>query len=256
MSSSVAVVIPSCDKYSDLWEAFFATLQLRWSDCPYPLFLVTNEINFKRENVSVIRIGEDRTWSANLAAALLLIPHDYVLLIMDDLFLKSRINEERVASLIDKCVSQEWDYLRLNPTPGPSRPGNANDGVGPIVKGDWYRSSTVMSLWRKEVLLDVLNPKENAWEFEIFGSDRTDKYQRWFASVDWNLPFHNVVIKGKLDPFALWELRSENIDIATHREVMGILDASILVLKRFRSKLMLLVPRAARRKIRSKFAPN
>lgn len=254
MNSGVAIVVHSCDKYSDLWSAFFETLQIRWSNCPYPIYLVTNHLNFTHKNVTTVQIGEDRTWSENLAAALASVPYPYVLLMLEDLFLKTHVDNERVTALIDTCVVQQWDYLRLNPTPGPPASTGTQGGVGPIPAGDWYRSATVMSVWRRDVLLNVLDPKENAWEFEIHGSSRTDQYPRWFASVDWNLPFLNVVIKGKIDPVALRNLRAINVTLQSTRPQLDLLDRGRLSLGRFRSNLMNLVPRRLRRAVRNRFA--
>ena len=56
---------------------------------------------------------------------------------------------------------------------------------------------------------------ENAWELEIFGGARTDKYERWFASERWNLPYYNVVIKGKIEPLALSRLRAMRVMATT-----------------------------------------
>ena len=62
------------------------------------------------------------------------------------------------------------------------------------------------------MLADVLNPNENAWELEIFGGARTDKYERWYACERWNLPYRNLVIKGKIEPLALTRLRDIGVE--------------------------------------------
>jgi hypothetical protein len=205
-------------------------------------------------DVAVIQVGEDRGWSANLAQALLSVPEKYVILLLDDLFVVDRVDGRSIVQLINRCVSDDWDYLRLNPTPGP--PCADQNQIGAIAPGDWYRSSTVMSVWKREVLLAVLDPAENAWEFEIFGSERTDKYTKWFASSKWNIPFENLVIKGKVNPFVMRKLRLANINIETSRPVMNFCEAVMLLMKQVRSKAMLLVPRAARRKLRTRFAAH
>ena len=40
-SVSCAVVVCSCDKYSDLWDPYFELFKKFWADCPYPVFLNT-----------------------------------------------------------------------------------------------------------------------------------------------------------------------------------------------------------------------
>jgi hypothetical protein len=217
--------------------------------------LLSNSVDFYEQEVNVLKLGKDCGWSSNLMTGLSLIPHQYIFLIMDDLFLKDTIDTKQIQSLVQLCVDNGWQYLRLNPTPGPPTAG-IKDRVGKIPVGDWYRSSTVMSVWKKQVLLNTLVPGENAWDFEILGSRRTDKHEQWFASVKWNFPFHNLVIKGKIDPFQLKQLQTSNIRIDTERPVMGVISSAMMLANKGRSKLMHLVPRKLRRKIRERFSPR
>lgn len=250
----VAIVVPSCDKYSDLWGALFQTLRRQWKYCPFQIYLLTNHIDYIDDGVATVKIGDDQSWSANLIRALKLIPQDYVFLFIDDLFLSSSVDEKRVRNLVERCVSQNWDYLRLNPTPGPARAQLIDSSVGQILPGDLYRPSTVLSIWRKDVLLDVLDPNESAWEFEVYGGARTDKYEQWYASKNWNLPYHNLVIKGKIDPIALCKIKLSGADIATDRPVMNYIESLLLILRRLRHSLFYkAIPRNTRRKIRSFF---
>ena len=41
-NSQYAVVVSSCDAYSDAWKPFFKLFFKYWSDCPFPIYLVTN----------------------------------------------------------------------------------------------------------------------------------------------------------------------------------------------------------------------
>lgn len=249
----IAIIVPSCDKYSDLWTAFFFNFNLRWSSCPFHVYLITNYAEFVSGNVTTIKVGKDLTWSANLITALSDVPFDYVFLFIDDLFLSSNVDERRVLELIDRCISNEWDYLRFNPTPGPLRSQMVGTGVGRILPGDWYRSSTVLTVWKKQVLLEVLDPKENAWEFEIFGAWRTDKFINWYACKNWTLPYYNLVIKGKIDPVVLEKLSLMCVQIDTCRPVMSVVEMTFYRLRKVRSALMNLIPRTTRRKLRDLF---
>ena len=251
----VAILVPSCDKYSDLWVPLFKTLRRQWKSCPFQVYLISNHLDYRDHGVTTIRIGEDQTWSANLIRALAYIPHTYVLLFLDDFFLKTIVDEKQVKNLIERCVAEKWDYVRLNPTPGAPRAQSVGNGVGLILSDDLYRPSTVMSVWRKSVLLDVLDSRENAWELEIFGGSRTDKYKQWYASENWNLPYYNLVIKGKIDPFALSKIRASGTRVVSDRPVMSSFEASRLLLRRIRHSLFnKIIPRNIRRKVRSWFA--
>ena len=254
--SHAAIVVPSCDKYSDVWPALFGGLKIHWSDCPLPIYLISNHVAADRAGVTPILVGKDAPWSQNLIGALDAIPYEYVLLFLDDLVLARAIDNDRVCGLIARCVLEDWNYLRFNPTPAPPNDIPNAEEVASVPAGDWYRSSTILALWKTRVLKAVLNPKETAWEFEIFGSSRTDDYDRWFACKHWNLPYHNLVIKGKLEPRALRRVRSMGIKLDPRRPVMNPAERFLLRLKRARSFMMNFVPRRARRTIRSLFAPS
>lgn len=254
IAKRVAIVVPSCDKYSDLWDALFATIRLKWTECPFTFYLVSNFIESPTLGVTTIKVGEDKTWSANLIFALEQVPHEYVLLFIDDLFLSQCVDHDRVVGLIQRSVNNSWDYLRFNPIPGPEAVNMIDGGVGKILPGDWYRSSTVLSLWKKSVLMDVLRPNENAWEFEVFGSQRTDKYFNWFASSNWLMPYENLVIKGKIDPSAFRLIVKAGTKLETARPVMSSLELSRFKIKKFRTTMMRFVPREYRRAVRGFFS--
>lgn len=254
LSQQIAIVFPSCDKYSDLWNALFATIRMRWIECPFDFYLVSNVIDCQYFGVKTIKIGEDKTWSLNLINALRHVPQSYVLLFIDDLFLSKDIDHDRVIALMQRCVDSSWNYLRLNPTPGAESSNFIDEDVGNIKEGDWYRSSTVFSLWKKSVLLDILQPNENAWEFEIFGSQRTDKYCDWYASNFWLLPYENLVVKGKIVPSVYRMISDTGINLESNRPIMTLSELVILRIKLYRTKLMNLIPRSYRRRLRCFFS--
>lgn len=254
LRSRVAVVVCSCDKYSDLWDLFFQAFRKSWPTCPLEIFLICNFATPALEGVNTLSVGEDVTWSSNLRKGLSRIHHEYVLLLLEDLIPTSLVNQEKLTSLFNRCVSLGWDYLRLNPTPGAPKSLSIDDDVGRIPPGDWYRSSTIVALWKRAVLLDLLHPQENAWEFELVGSQRTDKYLEWYACNHWNFRHCNLVIKGRIAPGSLRQLRSLGFSISTDRAVMRPVEALGFMLRRIRSALMMAVPRRLRRRVRLGFS--
>ena len=70
MKDDTVIIIPSCDKYSDLWHTFFFFFHKYWQDCPYPIYLMTNNLSYEDQRIITLKIGEDVSWSANLKKAL------------------------------------------------------------------------------------------------------------------------------------------------------------------------------------------
>lgn len=248
----IAVLVPSCDAYSDMWEPFFRNLRAKWPDLPFPCYLVSNEKRFEAPEVRGIRVGPDRGWSSNLRRALEEVPEEGVLLFIDDLFLRRRVDTPMIRHLCERFGAEGMEYLRFNPTPGPEGTCDA-DGIGAIPPGDAYRASTVMSLWRREVLLHVLQEGETAWDLEVHGSARTDCYPRWFACRRPLLPTWNLVVKGRYEPSAWRALVGEGLPIAAGRPVMDGRDYLAYRWVLLRSALFGIVPRSWRRRIRDRF---
>jgi hypothetical protein len=41
-SDNLAVIVVSCDLYSDVWKPFFTLFFKYWNDCPFPVYLTSN----------------------------------------------------------------------------------------------------------------------------------------------------------------------------------------------------------------------
>ena len=67
-----------------------------------------------------------------------------------------------------------------------------------LPKGSLYRSTAVFAIWKVNVLKKILKSDENAWEFEEFGSIRSDNFSNFFVVNNdfFKNPIHGVV-KGK-----------------------------------------------------------
>ena len=83
-------------------------------------------------------------------------------------------------SLVQECVDRNWEYLRLHPTP---RSKNIIDEkFSRIEPGTKYRASLAFAIFRKDVLIKLLQKEEDAWDFEKKGSVRSDKFNSFYHS--------------------------------------------------------------------------
>jgi hypothetical protein len=252
MANECVIVVPSCDGYSDLWQGLKNSFDKFWPDCPFELYLVSNE-TAGLEGFRNIRVGRDLGWSANLKKALQSIEAEYVLLWIDDLYIVEALNNRRIVSLVEHAMCGKYDYLRLNPVPPPPNAElvAANVSVGRLPEGDLYRASTICSLWRREVLSDLLDPVESAWEFEHSGSERSGKYAKFYASSIKNLRVANTIVKGVWDPAALILVKELGLVAGPGtRPVMKKPQAWMNRLKRLRSSCFSLLPRQWRYGVR------
>jgi len=247
--NDIAVIVPSCDKYSDVWELLMQSIERFMCGNIPKIYLITNSINFKHPLVRTITIGDDISWSDNLSTALDKIDEKYVLMWIDDLILIDDFNWNNILSKIQWFFKEEGDYIRLNPTPAGI---NKVNSFSKIATNDYYRSSTVFSIWRKERLEEILASGESAWQFEIIGTDRTNKYQKWYASSEYLVDYVNLVIKGKIHPKSLSLIKNVGLTYISDRDIMSNHEHIIQLFLELRSKVFSMFPRKFRSYIRSR----
>lgn len=205
ISNTLAIIVVSCDKYSDVWTPFFTLFFKYWGGCPYPVYLTSNFLHYNDSRVVTINVESEENWSSSLKKALNKINENYIILILEDFLLTQYVDTERIKELWQYMIEKNAACMRLFPCPGPDKDCKDNPNIGIIVKGSPYRSSTMIAIWDKEMLLALLLNGETAWEFELKGTHRTNDLDRPFLSVkrDTNIPIRYVctaITKGRWIP--------------------------------------------------------
>jgi hypothetical protein len=174
------------------------------------------------------------------------------LLFLDDLFLNRKINWEYVKAVLNWINEEDPNYVGMNSGPPPDKP--FNELVGIVSKGTIYRTCTVLSVWKREVLIDLLKYGENAWDFEILGSVRSDKYENFYSTWKECFPVTNGVIKGKWQRTAVRNLQALDIEVdLARRPIMTHKETLLFFLKLQRAALLHLLPARHRRWVKNAF---
>ena len=199
----VTLVVSSVDSYSGCWPAFIHGLRKYWPDCPFEVVFVTNYKCVDAPGIRTQQVGEDRGWAQNLLAALARIDTPYVLYAQEDYWLDRRVDTAALLeylSIIDRDLA---DHIRLYP--GSQTPLSAECPYDARLAtlGDRapYRASLQMAFWRKSVLLDLIDPAEDAWQFEGAGTCRSRKYEGRFLCVKRRSPRFLFRAPGVSYPF-------------------------------------------------------
>jgi hypothetical protein len=247
--ATFAVLVVSCDRYSDLWAPFFHLLDRFWPRRPGPVYLVTNTKEPRFAGVSVISVGPDESWSETLKRALSCVEEDYVLLWLEDLFLCGHVDDHQVEKVLQWVEVARPSHVRFNPTERPYAPYSRL--VGRVPPGAPYRTTTVLSLWKKDVLSALLLRSENPWQFELLGSYRSDAYEDFYSTHYRCFPVINGVIRGKWQPSALRRLRTLGAPTDPGaRPMMNRREAARFAFLTIRARLFKLVPWRLRRRLR------
>lgn len=180
-SEPVAFVVVSCDKYADLWDAFFHCLRKYWPDCPYSIYLLTNHKGYDAPGVTVLNVGDDRSYADNLSAALSQIDESWVILWLEDVFVSKLVDTRRFQAIIEQAQSIPVGYLKISSDLPLSYADAPGAEMGPIPKGVRYRSAVGLSLYKVETLKKLLTPGASAWDLDK--SDDSDRLEEPFYAL-------------------------------------------------------------------------
>ena len=244
------MLVLSCDRYSDLWAPFMAQFERHWGDCPFRRYITTNHLRAGYPGFETLALGDDVSWSDNLSRALGMIHESHVLLFLEDLMLHAPVDRALLDYALSWVSANRPDQVKLNAT---ERPDERIDGnIGRVREGAIYRTSTVLTLWRKEVLLSLLVPGESAWAFEIDGSARSDAFRGFYSLYRDCFPVTNCVIKGKWRRTAVRELAAQGtaVDLDRRTRMTPYEDWAFRV-KEQGSRVFKLIPMRHRRAVRS-----
>jgi hypothetical protein len=216
-ASSVAVVVSSCDSFFDAWRPFIFFFRKYWPDCPFPVFLIVNELRIRSAFVHPISVGPDREWASNMITALASIAQPYILYFQEDYFLNGAVNNERLAG--DFAYAFEKDaasfcfhargLLESNFKP-------LNDRFGVVPPDSDGRTRLQVTLWKKSVLQGSLRPGETAWNMEARASERTRHLLAlsYLQRRDRPIPYlMSAIVRGLWTPEAVAMCREAAVEI-------------------------------------------
>ncbi len=178
-NADIAVVVLSCDKYSDLWKPFFTLFEKHWSSCPFSVYLLANQKTMPHSKYQTILSGIDIDWSSSFKKQLEQVSEPYVLVLFDDALISENVKSESVVKLKKIISTYRPDYFRFRPYPVPKK--WIEENVGRFEVKEPYRTA-LFAVWKKDVLLDLLVRGESAWQFEMQSVPRSEKYKDFLGT--------------------------------------------------------------------------
>lgn len=156
------ILVLSCDKYSYLWPTFFTLLDKYYPNHP-EVYLSTEQ---KKCKYCKTINTKSEVWTDRYQNALRQIPDDYVLVLLEDFFIRQPVDEKRInesLELMKKNKKIAVCNFELQYRKGIE---NAYPGYDVQKNNQVYLNSCQPSLWNKEILIDRLEKSQDAWAWE------------------------------------------------------------------------------------------
>lgn len=237
MKNDVAIIYCTCDKYSFLWEGFFTLLSRYWNNCDLKIVLNTEskEYNGPKFNLNItqpLQCSKDVKWSKRLLLSLEEANTEYVILFLDDFYLKSQVNEK----LLNECMMKMRNDKKTKVMTFASQVGTRKKYFKNFElrkKICQYRINAQIGIWRTDYLKKIIRVNENPWEFEINGSFRSSIYGGKIYSIIEGTPkvfdydYGFLIIRGKQNT-ALIEYFNENEKLNLNFPIENIVSENII----------------------------
>lgn len=241
MNRSFAVLLLSCDKYSDMWPHFMRQFRINFPAGDYPIYVGSNEIPCVEPGVVPVLSGKDVDWSSSLKKILGQINEDHLLVILEDLLISSPVDKALLDASIKFMQERKVFHIKYWVNPPFDEPSD-HPLFGVYAKGAPYRA-TVCGFWHRSYLLGLLIEGENPWNFEILGSYRTAYSDGFYCLVRPLCEFRNMIEKGNWIPESITWADENGIKVDLgKRPILQGKNQLISRLQMLYFKLMLKVP--------------
>lgn len=209
IEEGMAILVVSCDAYSDVVHNYFTLLNKFWPDCKYTIYLINNTKKDDYGNVRIINAGNELDWSGRLKQSLKQIKERYILVMLEDYYIGKAVNSKVIDDALKFIMNNNIKYYRITNIPkGKVQYENYKHLCG-IPANQRYGINLQCAIWGKEYLDEFLGDKDcSAWEVETNRLNKiVDKDSELINGcvVDTRniIDIQNAVLKGKWNPQAI-----------------------------------------------------
>lgn len=202
LNQNLTLLIHSCDKFSDLWDAHIKLLNQNWSDRNIKTIILTDKPTDRQlPDVEIIASGKGDEITARIRYVLPFIETEYVLVTLDDYFPITSIDSKRIERLVDIMGHENYDYIRLFDRPHCPLQSTRYENIFTYTTDKDYRVNLYVGIWKKTFIAQTLpiTGDMNAWEFEVSLSKAANVIgARCAVSHGKEFEILDVVRKGKI----------------------------------------------------------
>lgn len=165
--SKVAILICSCDYYSECWKPIICSFNKYWPDCEYDKLIVSNHKDEDIPGARIIKVGDHKGWASDTLKAVQMTDYDYYIYFQEDYWLNRRVDNEAIKKHIQHCEEDSIEYLKIQydlANCDKYRIGATDYCKNPLTKK--YTINTAVAIWRRDLFPKVCLPGNTGWDFE------------------------------------------------------------------------------------------
>ncbi|MBR0349163.1 MAG: hypothetical protein IIX16_05925 [Clostridia bacterium] len=170
LKDDLTILVCSCDAYADLWNPFFTLFKKYWPFRDVPIILNTESKNFSFDGLDIkcIHSPSEKRYGKRMLNALSNIKTKYVLLLLDDFFLRKPVSEENIFQIINWMKSDKnIAYFSCEPSPTyASYEVNKYPGFKRVPPASDYTLNMQAAIWQTKILKEFWRPSATPWEWE------------------------------------------------------------------------------------------
>jgi hypothetical protein len=206
MNRNCTVIVNSCDKYEEAWGPFFSLMRKYWRNLCFEIVLNTETKQYHREDIKITCINspaEAKTWGARAKYVLQQIKTPYVIILLEDFFLQDYVNNDEIESCISKMDSNpNIAVFYFKKITGFDEISEEYPEYILMKENKQYKLNCQAAMWRRKVLIDLLDENESPWDFESFGQIRcVNLEQKFYCRRNGSY----LTYKGDVFPY-LWSI--------------------------------------------------
>ena len=187
-TADITILLTTSDKYSDAWQPFMYFWNINCQKLNFPIVVNSETKVFETDNPNIrTYLGKSGLpWSKRMLNCLKTIKSKYVLLCLEDYFIRSSVNEEIFNAAVDTMESDEnigVIQFSIDISARYDESVVVNKYFSPVPTLKTNRKShngriyCVISLYRTDYLKKLLVPTESPWEFEVYGTLRSQYFK-------------------------------------------------------------------------------
>ena len=211
LKDDLTILVNSCDAYSDCWYPFFKLWYHYFPDHSIKIILNTESKSFSFDGLdiecfSLYPSGSRPAFGEQMNAHLKLIKTPFVLTMLEDFFLNTRVDIQRIEQCVEWLKNDEKaaQFYFTNVVDEMNSISDKYPGFSKKDQVSPYKVNTMAGVWKKEKLLQYSIKKATPWEWEYYGTIRSfETADEFYALSKDSVPIMNF----KILPEAAYNLK-------------------------------------------------